>query len=98
MKTPALRHLMGAYFHQDFFVSYGGVWETLEQFTRDAPEEAELLPREIGLVLDTHATEAEVEAFLNELGCEYLVQPDDGGYRGWLTEIARRIRAAAGQP
>jgi hypothetical protein len=27
-----------------------------------------------------------------DLGCEYLPPPEMGGYRGWLEEIARRVR------
>ena len=88
---------MGAYFHQDFYVSYGGVWETVDAFIQDVPEGAADLPQEIVQVLGTHRTEADLQAYLVKLGCEYRPQPGDGGYRGWLTEIARRASSSSGR-
>ena len=85
---------MGAYFHQDFYESYGGVWETVDQFIHDAPNNAARVPDEVRQVLKRYDTDEQVEAFLDQVGCEYLAQPGDGGYRGWLTEIARRVESA----
>jgi hypothetical protein len=93
MNTPALAHLMGAYFHQDFHDLYGGVWQTLDAFTSDAPEEAAQLPEEIALLVNTHSDQ-EIELYLDRLGCEYRPQESEGGYRGWLSDIARRASVA----
>jgi hypothetical protein len=90
MNTPALEHLMGAYFHQDFHDLYGGVWETLEAFAADSPNEACRLPGEIAGLLGSHPSEDAIDDYLDRLGCEYQPRPEDGGYRGWLEEIARR--------
>ena len=94
MNTPALEHLMGAYFHQDFHDLYGGAWQTLEAFAADSPDEATRLPAEIAFVLSAHSSDDALEGYLDELGCEYRPQPGEGGYRGWLEEIARRVSAS----
>ena len=90
MNTPALEHLMGAYFHQDFHDLYGGVWKTLEAFTAASPDEAARLPDEITRLLVSHPSDQAIEEYLDRLGCEYRPPVDSGGYRGWLEEIARR--------
>ena len=92
--TPALEHLTGTYFNQDFHVTHGGVWETVAAFMADEPELAALLPDEIGSALIQYPTEQLMQDYLADIGCEYRAQPEDNGYRGWLTEIARRVEAA----
>ena len=84
---------MGAYFHQDFYVVHGGVWETVQAFVADDPEGALHLPTEIRSTLERYPDEQSCESLLDELGCEYSPQPGDGGYRGWLSEIARVVEA-----
>jgi hypothetical protein len=59
-EVPALRHLMSAYFHQDFHAAYGGVWETLDVFASEAPAEFSRLPQEVAAVLHRGADEAQV--------------------------------------
>ena len=102
MDNPELKKLMAAYFHQDFDEVHGGVWETVDAYVRADPVRASLLPAEIDRVLQELPTEDEVDRYLDGLGCQYLAAPEDGGYRGWLTEIARRVseatRAAGRQP
>jgi len=85
---------MGSYFHQDFFLVHGGVWEAVQAFIDDDPDDARLLPGEIATVLTHFPDEASLERYLDDLGCAYRAQAQDGGYRGWLTEIARRVEAA----
>ena len=94
MQTPELRQLMAAYFHQDFMDVHGGVWEAVDAFVRVDPGRAGALLSEIELVLRELPTEPEVDMYLDQLGCEYWAPPEEGGYRGWLTEIARRVAAA----
>ena len=94
MKTPRLKELMRAYFHQDFYAAYGGMWETVDAYVADDPVDSSKLPDEIGWALEHYPHEDELRQYVLELGCEYRVQPEDNGYRGWLTEIARRVEAA----
>lgn len=92
METPALEHLMGAYFHQDFDLQ-GGLWGTLELYLSDERETARLLPDEIRQLLATVASDAEIEPYLGRLGsCVYLGN-SELTYRAWLEEIARRAAA-----
>lgn len=102
MKTPRLKEMMGAYFHEDFFEVHGGVWETVDAYVTDDPIDASKLPNEIDWTLEQYPDEQDLRKYVRGLGCSYRVQPEDGGYRGWLTEIARRVteatRAAGRQP
>lgn len=95
MNTPVLQHLMAAYFHQDFFHDYGGVWEPVDAFVREDPSDTDQLVAEIKAVVKRF-DEDELGAYVDNLGAYYVPQPEDGGYRGWLTEIARRVEAAKG--
>ena len=97
MHTPALDNLLGAYFHQDWFDEHADEWATLDDFIEGEPRLAPLLPREIDQVLDEMPTEDEVDTFLRSLGSCYTTTREEGGYRGWLVEIARRVAAATGQ-
>ena len=92
--TPALEHLTGTYFNQDFHATHGGIWETVAAFMEDERELAERLPGEINSALINYPTEQQMQDYLTGIGCEYRVQLEDNGYRGWLTEIARRVEAA----
>jgi len=94
VQTPALENLLGAYFHQDWFDEHGDEWATLDDFIDGEPALAPLLPGEIRQLLAEHADEASLEARLFSLGSCYVTSPTEGGYRGWLTEIARRVTAA----
>ena len=51
MRTPALKRLLSAYFHQDFHLMDGGVWERVDAFISEDPEDAHALPTEINRVL-----------------------------------------------
>lgn len=93
LELTQLRQLMGAYFHQDFYDEYGGVMETVDAFVDDDATDVPELLAEIAWVLDAYPAERDVEDLLDSLGCEYRADPADGGYRGWLTQIARRLAA-----
>ena len=67
------------------------------------PINASKLPNEIDWTLEHYPDEQDLpQVCASGLGCSYRLQPEDGGYRGWLTEIARRVteatRAAGRQP
>ena len=91
MDTPALYHLMGAYFHQDWDLD-GTEDEVVDAFLAGEPRFAPLLAREIEAVLETCTTERELEELLDTLGGSYRPDPTSGSYRGFLTRIAARAR------
>jgi hypothetical protein len=88
--VPALAQLMGAYFHQDWDDDIGDEAAIVRAFTRSAPDLAAALPAEIARVLAAYPDETDLEAFLDDLGCEFTLRCGEGGYAGWLRSIARR--------
>ena len=94
MKTPALEHLAGAYFHQDWYDEFGDEWKAVDAFIAGSPSHVGALPTEIEALLSETQSDQAIEAYLDSLGCEYTPTPEQGGYRGWLSEIARRVEAA----
>jgi hypothetical protein len=94
MTTPALLHLMGAYLNQDWPEDYADEWEALDDLVLGAKSDAPALPLEIAWVLATYPTEGEIEEYMRSLGSGYAADPDEGGYRGWLIEVSRRVQAA----
>lgn len=94
-KPEALDHLMGAYFHQDWVDDHPDEWAVLAAFERDEPDLAAKLPSEIDRVLEQFPTESELENYLvRVLGGDFNAAYDGGTYRGWLTEMAIRVRTA----
>lgn len=91
--TPALRHLLGAYLNQDWFDFYTDENAAIDDFIRETPDLARELPQEIDDLLAS-GVDAGLEAYLDSIGNEYLPS-DDLGYRGWLSQVADRVRAAA---
>ena len=94
MEAPALTYLLETFFHQDFHQVYGSVWDTVDTFVARYPDLAPDVPGEVERVLASLASEAEIEEFVTSTGCEYMPQPEDHGYRGWLAELADRVEAA----
>jgi hypothetical protein len=90
METPALEHLLGAYFHQDWD-SDGTEAEVLALFISDEPDLAARLPHEVGSVLSSTAPE-DLESVLREKGSYYMGDRELGGARGFLERIAERAR------
>lgn len=96
-KPEALDHLMGAYFHEDWGLDHVDEWSVLAEFERDEPELARKLPAEIDAVLARFTTERELERYVvRELGGRFRADWDGGTYRGWLQQIADRVRATTG--
>ena len=91
--TPALWEFLGGYLHQDWADEFTDEWQALDQFISDAPELASGLAGEINRVLSEHDSEYDLHSYLTQQGANYRPL-DEGGYRGWLTEIARRVSAA----
>lgn len=94
--TPALRHILGAYFNQDWADFYSTDAETVDAFVQETPGYRDALPGEIDWVLTACSDDDELEAYLDSQGCEYI--PQGVGYREWLQQIAERVRAADGSP
>lgn len=89
-----LEHLMGAYFHEDFN-DFGGLWGSLERYLDEDPrEDQHQLIADIAVVLaDSSRTDEQLGDLLARLGSYVYLSDTPGGYRGWLEEIARRVRA-----
>lgn len=94
MESPELATLIGAYYHEDFDTVWGALDEYLENST---PSERQRVVGEIDLVLASAEGDAEVERFLDTLGNCVDRSKEPGGYRGWLEEIARRVRVHLGE-
>jgi len=93
MKTPELATLIGAYYHQDF----DGLWPTLDAYLANSTDaERGSLVREIDELLQNHPDDVQVEQYLDALGNCADRSRAPGGYRGWLEEIARRVRTHLG--
>jgi hypothetical protein len=92
METPALRLLMAAYFHLDWYDEHQDEWANLNDFLTSESLAAQL-PADIDRVLNSFASDDEVHRYLDSLGSCYIAEAERGGYRAWLQEIARRARA-----
>jgi hypothetical protein len=90
-ETPALEYLLGTYFHQDFELENGGVWETVDVFILENPEDATALPAEIDSVL--RAPAVDLPGLFKEFGSEFAPQAEDGGHRGFLVQLAQRLES-----
>jgi CdiI immunity protein len=94
-KTPVLWDLLGIYFNQDWSSDYGSETASIDAFLAEDPDAPRVVD-EIAWVLENHSTEQDLDAYLVTLGNEYIPPAALGGYRGWLTRIADRVRAATG--
>lgn len=92
--TPAMWNLAGVYLNQDWAVEYATWREAVDAFIAESPDLAPSLPREIANVLCELRTDDELHAFFNAQGGAYRPRPEDGSYREFLTEIARRVESA----
>ena len=65
-------------------------WAALDAFMEGAPELVSKLPAEIAWILEQHSSEEELRSYVDGQGRCFVPRPEDGGYRGWLEEVARR--------
>lgn len=92
MRTPALKLLLGAYFHQDWFDEFADEDAAVDAFVQGEPHLSGQLQAEVEDLLGT-MDEEQLETYLDSIGCEYL--PGEAtGYRGWMGQIATHLRAA----
>lgn len=83
-----LRHLMTAYFHQDWWDEYGGSWRSaVADFAARAPERLPALEVEIAGLLDRHLTDAEVSLLLDEMGNFRHPGDEPDAHICWLRDI-----------
>lgn len=93
MQTPALKTLISVYYHEDF----ESIWGAFDDYmARSTEDERDRLVAEIGQVLGTIRDDSDIDQFLDTLGNSADMSATPGGYRGWLEEIARRVRAHLG--
>lgn len=97
MDYPALTHLMGAYFHQDWFEEHGDEWATLQDFLDHEPG-ASAVADEIPDVLARFESEKALGDYLWSIGSYYTPAAGGRGYRGWLEAIAERARRVVPEP
>jgi hypothetical protein len=92
MRTPALKLLLGAYFHQDWFDEFADEDAAVDAFVKGEPHLRGQLQAEIDDLV-ANMDEAQLQTYLESIGCEYL--PSEAmGYRGWIGQIATHLRAA----
>ncbi len=92
-QLPALEHLMGAYFHQDWDLA-GSEEQVVTAFLTGSPDLRDEIAPEIDGVLSAVSDEAELQRLVDSMGCEYLPGPRFGSYRAWLAAIADHARQA----
>ena len=92
LETPALAHLAGAYFHQDWFDDLGDCDRVGATYVADSPGLAPLLPAEVGALLAEVSDDVELQAHLLDLGCEFRAYPEEGGPRAWLRYVAEAVQ------
>lgn len=92
--TPALGHLVGAYFHQDWTAEYDNQAQAVDTFICGSPTWSSPVITEIETLCEALPEERALYEHLLALGCEFGIHSGLETYRGWLTEIVRRVQAA----
>ena len=85
---PTLRHLVGAYFHQDWDTDYREYPRALDAFLRDSPDLATPLVDELAKVRGL--SESELDAMLDLLGCQFVLLEGETWHE-WLDDLTRRL-------
>lgn len=97
-----LKHLMTAYFHQDWWEEYDGSWAAaLEDFVHRAPDRVPSTIAEISQVLEAAPSESDVARLLDEMGSYRDPGPEPTAHIDWLTEIRETLsdsRTSARRP
>jgi hypothetical protein len=97
IELAALKHLMSAYFHQDWFDEYEGSWRmAVEDFARRSPERVPALSREIDSVLHGRPTDRQVARLLDELGNFRDPGDEPQAHLGWLESIRSMLAPSHG--
>jgi CdiI immunity protein len=91
---PALAHLMGASFHQDWMMDGGSIDDTVEAFLQEPADLACAAVADIDLVLARDYAEGGLTAELVAMGCGYFAGEHDSDCRAWLTVLRDRISSS----
>lgn len=95
---PALWHLFGVYFHQDWDLA-GPDWEAViaEYNAEVEPEDARRAADEITVLLRDTPDDGELRRIvLDDFDCGYLPEPGGFTMRAWLMEMRRALLPDAG--
>lgn len=93
LDLPALRHLAGAYFHQEWVEDHGSYPELVYAFADQSPDLALRLLEELPLC--RLLSEQELDALFDQLGCELTLASDETWHL-WLNDVEWRVRDALG--
>lgn len=92
-----LKHLMAAYFHQDWSAEYDGSWPAaVEDFARRAPARVPELTHEISALLERQPAEREVADLLDAMGNYRSPGAGPTAHIDWLHDI-RALLTSAGR-
>jgi hypothetical protein len=94
MAQTSLEYLLSTFFHQDLYEVYGDEEGAVDAFIARNPHRLPSLQTEIHEVLEANPTEECLAEYVDSTGCEFRPDAAGGGYRGWLTSIAERVRTA----
>ena len=94
---PALGHLLGAYFHQDWQLDDPDPGAVVDRFLRDEPpERAQEVVRDIDQVLRANLAPAKLEELLaRDLGSAYYPPADGKTWADWLRGLRDRLAQGA---
>jgi hypothetical protein len=88
-----LRHLMAAYFHQDWWDEYHGSWRAaLTDYVQRAPERVPGLVADISTLLAGDPKDGDVATTLEEMGNYRSPGSSPTAHLDWLKEILRELR------
>ena len=87
-----LRHLMSAYFHQDWWDECDGSWSAaVDDFARRSPDRVDGVITDITSLLASDPSEAEAADTLKELGNYRSPDPSPTAHVDWLRAILDQL-------
>ncbi len=92
-----LHQLMAAYFHQDWWHEYGGIWESaVDDFARREPHRVSGAIEEIAALLACAESDQVVGRTLDDLGNFRDPGSEPEAHRTWLRQISERLPQSTG--
>ncbi|WP_307861840.1 contact-dependent growth inhibition system immunity protein [Nocardioides sp. SYSU D00065] len=89
-----LRHLMAAYFHQDWSAEYDGSWQAaVADYARRSPDRVPGLLADITRLLEQSETDDDVASTLDGMGNYRSPGDSPTAHVDWLREIHAQARA-----
>ncbi|PKH37532.1 hypothetical protein SAMN05192575_101522 [Nocardioides alpinus] len=87
-----LRQLMAAYFHQDWWAEYDGLWESaVDDFARREPDRVAGASDQIHALLDEDEADEALGQTLDDLGNFYDAGHAPGANRAWLQQVGEQL-------